>query len=627
MSRSTPIPSFLTRRTSQRARWRSRGGYALVLFAIILTVMATLTVVLVTAGTEDMTSSTSEQQHSAAGGVAAAALAQFYSQVVETPRFLAGSAPAYSGLNPTSPGVYVELDGGAMEPCGYAAAGNSTSGAAAHAYATSNSCYHLSVVTQNLPGVSTAPVAALVDVDVRSNCPPGVTSETAALKACVYTRYQQQLHQAEFYDYLYYDEFNTIDPSLYTYLDPANARADASGCKDTFGTQPGVADPRMFSGVDPATGAQVAAHARPTNCIEVAYQGQNPQSYPNTNHYLQDVVDGPVYTDDNYVLTCGDPQFQAPIAAAGSAAGGPVWVSASLKRGDYCINDTPEFTSSSNPPTSTGTVGAASVVQSIAMPPAPGQTTEAQGLAARILAQAATTTPADITLTTSGTETTVTATGTSGYTAPFTVSSLGSRPLIYVSGDATVHGTLADGQALTIYASGTLTVTGDTCYQDPAQTPASGACATNAEAPNTNSVLGLVAGHDIVIAQTTPPQDRAIDAILVSIGGSVYVDQWWVQQDSWTLLRQAPGGYNGPDLHFYGAIATAYQPVFGGYDSRQPGSEQTSGQLVSGYHKDFTFDARLKAGTLQPPYLPSPVNPAWLRTGTSRVAANAGPAS
>ena len=141
---------------------------------------------------------------------------------------------------------------------------------------------------------------------------------------------------------------------------------------------------------------------------------------------------------------------------------------------------------------------------------------------------------------------------------------------IFVNGgDATVSGTL-DG-TLTIGASERILIPDHIDYKDNPNNN-----------PNATDVLGLVAEKDIVI-QTSAPNGLRIQASMMALNESFMVEDWW---------DPPPKG----ELRLYGGLIEQARGPVGTFN---PGN----GNLVSGYKKDYKYDARL--ATFPPPFFPT----------------------
>jgi hypothetical protein len=290
-----------------------------------------------------------------------------------------------------------------------------------------------------------------------------------------------------------------------------------------------------------------------------------------------DAVDGPVYTLDDYISVCGGPSFNGSVLVAGPGTGPP---NPALRQATGC-SGTPTI------------VGDESVAAPEIRLPEPQQADKLfKALAGTdLVTPTAPSTPVTVQLT----DDTVSVAG-----VPREL-----PDVLVIDGDATVSGDAA--RPVTVYATGALTVDGDITVND--------ACAPPTAA---DGIVGLAAGGDIHITQSSPGTSRCLQAVIVALDGSVAVEDW--------SLDQGWGASSPPTLVLYGALVGKYQGVFGGFDA-------TTGELNSGYRKDFHFDTRLTDNILQPPYLLAPltgdnteafdVAAKWARIDTSEVAMTA----
>ncbi|MFZ4585618.1 MAG: hypothetical protein ACOYNI_10380, partial [Acidimicrobiia bacterium] len=187
--------------------------------------------------------------------------------------------------------------------------------------------------------------------------------------------------------------------------------------------------------------------------------------------------------------------------------------------------------------------------------------------------------------------------------------SLPDSGVIWTAGNVAIAGTI-EGR-LTVRARGSIYITGDLTYSD-----------------GNRDMIGLIADGDVVFTcddDLTPghtadscPPDRTVHAAIVATGwgpeamplpegpyGGIYNRDWF------------SGATTGnPQLHFFGAMVSRYRPVFGSFEKWAPFA------LVNGWHKDFTYDARLR--TDQPPYMLRPAGRAWDRLDLSELPCRSG---
>jgi hypothetical protein len=149
------------------------------------------------------------------------------------------------------------------------------------------------------------------------------------------------------------------------------------------------------------------------------------------------------------------------------------------------------------------------------------------------------------------------------------VRSLPPNGAIFVNGgDATVSGTLA-GQ-VTIGTSENLVIPDHLDY------------VTNPTREGASDLLGLVAERDVVVSRSAPSGLR-IHGLIVAPNGSFTVEHWWVPP---------PKG----ELHIYGGLIQDAAAPTGAFHTR-------TGNLVSGFGKDYKYDERLAA--MSPPFAPT----------------------
>lgn len=432
-------------------------------------------------------------------------------------------------------------------------------------------CYHVDIDGVDATGgTGVRGAAGDVGFAVRSVALTVTTRTSCSGRArdCVYRAFVVRLRERRYFDYLYFTQYNTLDPALYpaqttTGYNRAAARAN---CADRYarptGTTPG----------------------RGPGCVSVAYQGESDVDG------RRDVVVGPVYTADDWINTCGNPYFGGTVSVVGGNGGLPHRpVPTDMDPG--CAASDPEFAGDPG-----YVVGAARLTL-------PAATTAAATFHALappeyrlIAAEGATVT---LTLRIVGNETFVDVAGTTNgqdRSGPAALR-LPRSGVIYVGGAAgqPVHARISGEMVgkLSVYATGDLTIAGDLRYGD----------FTPADPDRTDSVLGLTAGGAVVIAPAEAGTTRTVHAVLLSVERAVFTQGW----DTPTF---APG--TAPRLAFFGAIAGKYQPVLGGYDA-------VSGQLVAGYRKDLTWDRRFAEELLQPPYLLSTNQSRWDRLDVSEV--------
>jgi len=137
------------------------------------------------------------------------------------------------------------------------------------------------------------------------------------------------------------------------------------------------------------------------------------------------------------------------------------------------------------------------------------------------------------------------------------------------SGNLTISGTLSG--RLTVGANQNVIIPNNILYADDPRTN-----------PNSTDVLGIIAEEDVMLTSGAP-YDLEIDACIMAMGTSFYMQNWWVGPAKGTLTV------------FGGIIQDERGPV-GTFNS-------STGQKVSGYSKDYEYDQRLLGSP--PPFMPT----------------------
>jgi hypothetical protein len=155
--------------------------------------------------------------------------------------------------------------------------------------------------------------------------------------------------------------------------------------------------------------------------------------------------------------------------------------------------------------------------------------------------------------------------------------------IVYVQGNvSSLSGTLQQNEQTTIAASGTITITGNVQYQTP----------PNPSDPTSNptNVLGIFSsGGDIVIGSSAP-NNLVIQAVLMAgSGGNPY-------HSAVTVAGYNSGSSRGT-VSLLGGLIEKYYGAFGTANAQ-------TGQQLTGYGRNFTFDTRMSRG-FNPPYFPT----------------------
>jgi hypothetical protein len=571
---------------------RARRGYAMVSALITVFVLTTLVLVVASATVSDQKVSHTDQATARARQAAAGALEDLYSRMQRNPYLLDDvlqisrpdgtrttpltaadmqrrySLPLFDTTRPLAGQTW-----GRWSDVGpstrWAGTGQVIAGTGCTPGDPQQVCYLFKIAAEaggpdTVRGSLAGPATAVVQVTARTNCRNVIgTGANVTGSGCTYARLQQRMHRNQPLDYLFYTQYSALDPALYTSmldapLTPAQAQAQ---CADRYARRT-------------STVAGTAMLPRSADCIEVAYQGVAGR---------QDVIRGPVFTNDDFVAVCGRPQFTANVYTAGTGA----W---------YQTADAPcQAAPASGPSLFTNGAAGYSAQPELTLPPL-YRATEAASLAPRDYRLRPATTGGTVTINLvpsvtvggiTGPGVTVTGAVKSDGTPAAATMLLPASKALHVSGNAAVSGTL-DGQ-LAVFVTGTLTITDDLRYTG---------------GTTGDDMLALQAGGAIVIRPSTAG-DLTIHATLVSLGNAVSVQNWDVPTNVAT----------SPRLTFFGAMAAKYQGVFGSYDP-------FDGSLASGYLKDFSFDdfsERLRGYRVTPPPLMSLTALAWNRLDTSEV--------
>jgi hypothetical protein len=641
-----------------RIRAIDRRGYAQALFLIVLTLLTSLTLLVLSAVDGDLKASHDDVALAQARALAETGLEEFDSTILQTSSTEATlnqllQRPALQDNSATLPALATYHRWSTYQPQGSGLVNRSGGSATGTAQACTDNagradytrdCFYIDLdpaTTTNNLGVGQSTTEApmvLITVISRTRC-------AGSAEGCTYASLQQRVRNRQLFNYLFYTQFDALDPSLYNgsgntaNLTAAQANAACANryAERQLNTAPSSADRDDYAAA--LAGGGTAAPRDP-QCLEVAYQA-DPSGYG-------DVVRGPVFTNDDRIVVCGSPAFTDPVTVAGSGASSnsrKFWASAKAVRATSsdvgCNNSRPvDYTSLQQNPTSPALAGEASgracapvdctlrlPAKSVSGPavrvatlPQYQLTPVTAGRPVDILIKAPAAGSATSTMTISN------ARDATGATVSQADIPLPSNYLVYVNGDVRISNGATSTLAgkLNVYAEGNLTVAGDVryCARGASLTNACDTSAVTATGfktrvakldADTTDLLVLMAGGSIqftkpdVTGATAGQTQRELDALIVSLERAVWVQEWSTAQ-SW-----AGDASPNPVLHFYGAMAAKYQGVFGSYNSAFAG-------ITAGYHKDFYFDKRLRNNLIALPYYPlSPGESNWVRVDTSDV--------
>ncbi|MCZ7526123.1 MAG: hypothetical protein M5U14_06925 [Acidimicrobiia bacterium] len=245
-----------------RARWRRDEGVALVTVMLSAVLLLGLAVVTVDYATGSQNLSRRDQDWNAALAAAEAGIDDYLFRLNEN-----GTYWAYSSTNPPPDG------NGAFD--GFVPVPGAT-GPASFTYT---------------PDVSTLTVDGTIKLTS--------TGQVRDVERTV----QATLRRRNFLDYLYFTDFETLNPALYT--------------------------------GNPYTPAQAQQQ-----CAKYYYAGRDPDCV-NITFITDDVINGPLHTNDAFRL-CGSPRFNGDTSTSWQGSGG-------LRYRDGCPTSTPVFASSGDP--------------------------------------------------------------------------------------------------------------------------------------------------------------------------------------------------------------------------------------------------------------------------------------
>jgi hypothetical protein len=548
-------------------------GYAMVLFVIVLLVITVMSTTVTTTAFDAATSSRDAGNRLKARALASSAIDEFYGRVMNHPELIVIDEQTGTASVPNNNGVYDHL---AFRPTGDRTKWASLSGSKVEVCDPvsdkAKDCYFVQLRVER--DGSTRYRWVVVEVTTRVGCATDGSD-------CTYSKYQQRIRRMQFFDFLFFHEFSTLDPKRYT---------------DIYGNDPSVNVADFVRECSKRASKRAVANLAPYRCAEVAYL-EDPANG------VKDRIDGPLYTADDYITVCGNPEFTKRILVHGSG----------YQQGGTTTAWRPFNTIDPNTVcgTSNGSLIDAALNAPLLEMPEYGPTSSQvrNGLRPTDFRLSPVNSSLPIQIEISGS--TVTITNATNSLGCSTTCSMGTNAVIYVDNDAAKEIELkgvTNGQ-LMVYATGDVEITGNLTYQ--------GVTNLTTLLANSTSVTAIVAQGEIKICQMgdcgpyTPV--RSIHAYLVSLGGAPHVPGWsdsanprWANPTDLTLPA-------APKLALYGGIAGKYQGVFGGY-------EGVSRYVVQGYVKDFAFDDRLARGSVStPPLLVSPKSSAWLRVDISEV--------
>jgi len=393
-------------------------------------------------------------------------------------------------------------------------------------------------------------IGVKVFIKVKSGC--------GNIKTCRTTTYSSIIKPNQFFDYMYYVKYATLDPIFYTSAYPAYVNPTLySTCKDRFfNARPGIA-------------------ARDAGCVSVAL----------TN--LDKLNGADIFTSDDYFTVCGDPQ------GIGYAYSSDPSISRYLQSSLKSASDLSVNTGDTACPVPTSNTYNGKIDLDLTLY---GKAYDgAKNLSNTINI------PNNSYLTVNGSSYS-TGASCSSATIP-----LPDNSIIASSGKINICGILGTTQKISIVSGGDVMISGDITYAG-------------------NGVVSIVADGNIKIEQiqTTTCADsltRRVYAYMVSINSSIFTDNWWA--DSYSAVNDRVDCLLIPTkvtatLIIEGSLVGKYQPIFGTYNGASVNANNLD--LLSGYKKDFTFDSRVKKGTVSIPYVIPPKTQQWVKLALTEIA-------
>jgi hypothetical protein len=482
------------------------------------------------------------------------------------------------------------------------------------------------------------PRAVTVTAVGRTGCRGKLSANTVSLTTCQSVTLRQTLRERQAFAFMYFDRTQTLDPRFYR--DPSDRSIAYHACArpnelaptayptrlPTFSDRAAVRNAfytttsgSTFAGPTPGYTAATPRFAGTSrdisvplfDCQEVPYFGDGVVSG------VVDELSGPVHTNDEYVLYCGNPKFVdgTPARVVRDR------VEASVDPAQVVAPDPSPLRRLTNDEVFRGStacnVGAVSLGsfdearnQPYDIPIAPNAISNVVDNADKFVG-----------------DQTIVVTET-GYSIGG-VDRVSRTGTVYVNGDVYVSG--ATCTSLSIQATGSIFITGDLLnaqqFNSAAPRVSPFPCAAYKDWPT--SMIGLLASGGSVVVQ--PPRvgpsgpiavaQMTIQAAVVALGkpdvpnptspqvadqiaagGSFSVDQWWIEN--------TPGAT--PVLNFEGSIWSKYRGAYAAFDTLGP-----NGIVMAGFKKNFVFDQRLRS--LQPPYLVSATRANWVRGDLAQV--------
>jgi len=455
---------------------------------------------------------------------------------------------------------------------------------------------------------------ALVQIRARITCHSATIM--SGNSGCPTWTYQSLLRRRTFLDYLYFTNYETVEPWLYSSAKTALA----------VDGKPLIAGNIAFS-----SGCVNALTT--TGCLQPVYGGASGASSASSDN-----VDGPIHTNSNTILVCGDPTFSSPASLGGGAY---------IEDGSGTVTRAKGCPDVSTPTSGVYKTSAVAFPQGdsslCSIAAAGGSCSHGQGT----VFSSGTTIQGYPNCPSGSTQPCVMVTAPN--TSPQPYYNPPSTGVLYVKGDASVAGYFKGDW--TIAASGSITVgVGTALDQNNLWLSCQGSSTPTATIPpGCNSMVGLVANNDIILndsnysngADYPNNAGMSVSAAMMALGsfstssalynqcggefsshgtssgvpecGSIYSAQW----------DQAPPKklnstirYPAPTLTIQGAMVSYYRGLFGVY------STGSNSGINYGMAKKFSYDARFMSQ--QPPWFLQPTASSWAIIGFTQTGATTG---
>ena len=307
----------------------------------------------------------------------------------------------------------------------------------------------------------------------------------------------------------------------------------------------------------PVSTSSASARALSGSCYDVAFSNG-------------DTITGPIRTNDDYFSFCGQPSISSTISVTVTGTGG-----------------SDGFHKDSNCAAPVGNLPSTKKESPIQLPNPRSYNQAVSDIQRNVALGCNLTSQGALNLVQQGTSTLLKDNSGS------ILCTITGRGLIAAKGPIDLKGVTTGN--LTIIVDGDINISGDLTYSN------------GSNSSNTNDLLTLYSTGKITISKlnaSDTQSTREISALMLSTTRAIETESWWIED-----INKKTG-----TLSLYGAIAGNYMPVFSSRD-------ESTGNIIAGYSKLFTYDDRLKS-MISPYYALSPENVIWEKLNLSEVASN-----